>query len=101
MTCVGYIRSVLAHLAGRRFPAPVRRFEERGLVVLALRRSFESHADALVEIGRYAREEPRLVGALVEAATAVARVARECGAEDRARAATAAGERIAAMAAEP
>ena len=85
VTCVNYIRAVVVQLAGRAFPAPTRRFPDReGLEVFAARREFAEYLVGFVEVGRYANGDAHVAAALLKALEAVARVAREAGAYDRA-----------------
>lgn len=94
--CIGYMRAVLVRLAGRSFPARVRRYGDRDLEVIAERHDFGDFVDtALVEVGRYASSDGRIVSALLETAVAAAHAARDCGALDRVLALREAGRTIA------
>jgi uncharacterized membrane protein len=82
VTCVRYLREILARLAGRAFPSPVRRLA--GDVVLVVRvRPFEEYVGtAFLQVGRYARDV-RVAVEVIEAVTAVARAALDAGARAR------------------
>jgi uncharacterized membrane protein len=86
-TCIGYIRSILVRLAERPLPAPVRRYPEHGLTILALRREFEEHLEALEEIDRHAGNDPRVTRALVAASRSISDTAQHAGARRRSAAA--------------
>lgn len=76
-TCVGYLRSILARLAAREFPTPLRLYPEAGLTIVVRRREFEEYLESLVEIGRYSTEDARVTVALLDALRSVRAVARD------------------------
>lgn len=49
-TCVGYLRSILARLAAREFPSPLRTYPEAGLTLVMRRCEFAEYLESLVEI---------------------------------------------------
>ena len=83
-TAVRYLQSILELLAGRDFPAEVRRFDEADVVAVLRRHSFDEYLGTLVEVGRHAGDDERVSGVVAEAFEAIARAAREAGAEERA-----------------
>jgi uncharacterized membrane protein len=86
VTCIGYLQAVLERLAGRELPKEVRELG-RGTRVVASRASFADYAaEAFGELGPLAAENGRVAERLREALRAVAEVAREAGADDRAEA---------------
>jgi uncharacterized membrane protein len=93
-TCIGYLRAVLERLAETPWPEPVRRLPNEVELVLP-RASFEDLLEALVQVGRYASADARVVHALLRTALAVAESAREAGQPGHALAAERAGLRIA------
>lgn len=83
-TCIGYIRSALTRLAARSFPSRVRRYPERGITFVVRERTFDEYLEALQEIGRSARGDARIAGALLEALAATAGAAVRADAWGRA-----------------
>ncbi len=82
VTCIGYLRAIMARLAGRSLPAAVRRLDDDVVLVVEVR-PFSDYVDvAFVQIARYTRDA-RAAVELIEAAAAVARAAAEAGAHDR------------------
>lgn len=83
-TCIGYMRAILVRLAGRSFPARVRRYADHDVEVVTERDDFGDFIEvALVEVGRYASRDGRIATALLSTAIAVARTAVECDALER------------------
>lgn len=74
-TCIGYLEAILERLAGRAFPVAIRHWPERGVTAVVAQRGLDEHVDALVEIGRYADGDARVVMALLRALASVARSA--------------------------
>jgi uncharacterized membrane protein len=96
VTCVGYIAACLERLAGRGFPARVRRYRADAVTVVVQRPAFELYvAYGIEDVGRLAAEYPRVVKALLSAVARAAAVAAAGGAADRAETLLAAGERVA------
>jgi uncharacterized membrane protein len=95
VTCVLYLRSALTRLAGKRFPEAVRRLEGAETLAIVRRREFGEYVRSLVEIGRYAGGDARVVRSLLEALRGVAASAAEAGALDRAQVAVDSAEEIA------
>ncbi len=83
--CVGYLRSLLVRFAGRAMPMAIRRFPDRGLELHLAHQEFAGYVDFLLEIGRYAAGDIRVVAALVEALRSVADAATASGGPERAR----------------
>jgi uncharacterized membrane protein len=76
------------HLAqSSALPADVSRKPDRGLTVVAARRTFEEHLETLVEVAWHARDDRRVIDELRRALRAVAEAAAGCGASERAEAA--------------
>jgi len=96
-TCVGYLQGILERLAERRWPADVRRFEDRDVTIVFRAPAFREYVEALVQIGRYA-EDARVVHSLVAACQRIAEAAAEANAPDRVAAVVDAAERIVARA---
>lgn len=94
-TAVGYLQYILEQLAGRAWPARVRRFPDREVTIVMRRDAFEELLDALVQIGRYATDA-RTVDSLLRACLRVRDAAVEAGAPERAAAVERCGARIAA-----
>lgn len=86
-TCAGYLRSILARLAAREFPTPLRFFPEAGLTIVVRRREFEEYLEPFIEIGRYSTEDARVTAALLDALRSVRGIAREAKFDARAEAA--------------
>ncbi|HSC49542.1 MAG TPA: DUF2254 domain-containing protein [Gaiellaceae bacterium] len=81
-TCLGYLRAILERLAGRAFPASVRRFDDDVVLVVHVT-PFEQYVDsAFAQVGSYA-SDARVAADLIDATAAVARAAIEAGAEER------------------
>ena len=81
-TCLGYLRAILERLAGRAFPASVRRLEDDVVLVVRVT-SFAEYVDsAFLEVGRYAADA-RVAAELIDATAAVACAAVDADAEDR------------------
>ncbi len=76
-TCVGYLRSILARLAGRAFPTRLRFYPEAGLTLVVQRREFDEYLESLVEIGRYSTADARVTVALLGALQGVYAVAQD------------------------
>lgn len=84
VTCVGYLGAILERLAGKGTPEPDRRFGEHGLVVRAAGPSFERLlGEAFLEIGRHGQDDPRVVGAVLDALGRVGTIAAGAGAASR------------------
>ncbi len=83
-TCVGYLRSILARLATREFPARLRRYPEVGLTIVVQRREFQDYLESLLEIGRYSTEDARVTVTLLVALRSIRAVARDASFEARA-----------------
>ena len=84
VTCIGYIREILEHLAVRPIPRPVRRYGDGAATLVARARPWEDYLEtALVELGRYAAPDARVAVALLAAAAAAARAAARAGMRDR------------------
>ncbi|MDQ3065752.1 MAG: DUF2254 domain-containing protein [Actinomycetota bacterium] len=84
VTCIGYLQAIIERLAGRRFPAELRRLEGRDVTLVARRRTFDEYADAaFAELGRYGADNVRVASALLLVLASVARAARAEGAADR------------------
>jgi len=98
VTCIGYIRSVIELLSGRRLPAQVRRYRDGDLVVIARRVDYQEYLDTLIEIGRYAQGDARIVRQLLRSCAGIAAAARRAGADERATAAEEVAETIAEQA---
>lgn len=82
ITCLGYLTAILERLAGRSFPASVRRLEDGAVFVVAVT-PFEQYVDtAFLQVGRYATDA-RVAAELIMAATRVADAALRAGAEER------------------
>jgi uncharacterized membrane protein len=96
MTCLGYIRATLERLAEREFPSTVRAFREKDAVVVAEHRPFAEYLQPLVEIGRYAGSDPRVLAGTLDTCLATVEAALAAGASDRAAAAVDAAREIAA-----
>jgi uncharacterized membrane protein len=97
-TCIGYIRSALELLTARGLPHEVRRFDGRDVVVVARRVDYREYVETLVEIGRYANGDVRIVRQLLRACEGVAAAAQAAGAAKRAAVAESTAETIAAQA---
>lgn len=83
LECIDYLRAVVARLASRAFPAPVRSVGAATIAVA--QRTFRDHVEeAFLELGRFAGSNVRVTLALLEALEAVAAAAREAGAAERA-----------------
>ncbi|MBA2332761.1 MAG: DUF2254 domain-containing protein [Actinobacteria bacterium] len=83
VTCIGYLQAVLERLAGRAVPPAVHHLEGNAVMVVQ-RRSFEEYVDdSLSEIGRYSRENARVVLALLSTLSSVGDAARRPGALER------------------
>jgi uncharacterized membrane protein len=83
-TCIGYLRTTLARLAGRALPSRVQRPEGGGEPLIVRRREFAEYLDTFAEIGRYAKGDGRIVRDLLHAAEAIAAAAVAANAEARA-----------------
>jgi uncharacterized membrane protein len=95
VTCVGYIAAILERLAGRSFPAALRRYRDGSVEVVAVRPAFELYVShGIDDVGRWSAEYPRVTKALLSAVGRAAAVAAEEGAADRVDALLAAAERI-------
>lgn len=82
-TCVGSLTALLEYLATRAVPSDVHRLSD-GSTLVAATRPFAEYIDtAFAEIGRYARDNARVVVALLEALEAIAVAARSVAAHDR------------------
>ncbi len=99
-TCVGYIRSILVQLAGRSFPAPMRRVPGDAFELYASHPEFGDFVDYLLEIGRYAAGDPRVAGAVLEALHGIASTALGAGSPDRAQTAVEAARIVGRQAAD-
>lgn len=95
VTCIGYMRAVLEHLADRRFPARARRLDS-GAHVVVERPSFAEYLDAITEVGRHSRDEPRVLDAVLATLDAVEHRARGASAHDHAEAVVAARDDVCA-----
>lgn len=101
ITCVGYLGACLERLAGRRFPAEVRRYGEHGTLVAVHRPTFADYLEeALPDVGRYATADARVISQLLRALELVASAARDARAEERLAPVAALAERIAGPALE-
>jgi uncharacterized membrane protein len=100
VTCVGYLRAVLEELAVRTFPARVRRAGDDAPLLVVERAPFDEHLQPLVEIGRHATSEPRVLESVLATLESVDARARAAGAREHAEAAEAARAEVIA-AAEP
>ncbi len=83
-TAIGYLGSLLEHLAAREFPAPVREYETEDVTVITRRRTFaELLSLHVAEVGRYATSDARIGKALLEMLRGVGEAARSANADDR------------------
>ena len=98
VTCVGYLRSILARLASRADPPRVRRYPEHDLVACVRVRAFGEYLDALEQLNRYVEGDAWVAGEMIGALGACAAAAGECGAADRVRLARELAATIAAQA---
>ena len=101
VTCVGYLRDALEILGGRRLPDRLRRLGETDLLVYAEAQGFrELLREAFAEIGRFARTNARVAGAVLDALAGVAASAARADAGERAADAFELAEEIAGPAME-
>ena len=99
VTCVGYLRAALEELADRAFPSRARELGTGARAVVE-RPSFDEYLQPLVEVGRHAAGEPRVLDAVVEALARIERRAQDAGAGAHAAAAASARADVSAAAAE-
>ena len=99
VTCIGYVRSILARLTDRALPPPTRRFPEHGVTVTARTREYEEYLEVLLQLNRSARGDGWVTGELLRALEACATVASRSGATERADAIVSVAGTIAAQAA--
>jgi uncharacterized membrane protein len=83
VTCIGYLRSILARLATRDAPPEVRRFPGRGLTLVVRRRAYAEYLESLLQIDRYVGQDTWVAGELLRALEACDRAAQACGAHAR------------------
>ncbi len=69
--CIGYLRSLLERIANAPAPASVHRFAQKSILV-ARYYSFDEYMSVFLEIGTYASNNPRVVGALLDAILSIA-----------------------------
>lgn len=93
-TAIGYLQGIFEQLAGRSWPARVRRFPDREVTLVMRRDAFEPLLEALVQIGRYATDA-RIVVTLLGACLRIRDAARDADARERAAATERCGARIA------
>ncbi|MDQ6857551.1 MAG: DUF2254 domain-containing protein [Chloroflexota bacterium] len=85
VTSISYIHAVVAYLAARSFPSPVRTFPKRDDVeVFVARHPFSDFLVPFIEIGRYAHGDAHVAATMLKALEAAARVAVDVGAQARA-----------------
>ena len=94
-TSIGYLQDVLERLAVRRWPAQVRRFADRDVTIVMRRNEFEHYLEPLLQVGRYVTSDARVAVALLNATVRIAEAASDAARPKHARAAVAAGSRIA------
>lgn len=82
-TCMGYLRTVLEHLADRALPVVVTHEGEQGELRLSQRGWDEYVDEAFSEIGRYGRDNARIVILLLESLTSIAGAVKDVGAYER------------------
>ncbi len=76
----------------------MRRYRDGDLVVIARRVDYQEYLDTLIEIGRYAQGDARIVRQLLRSCAGIAAAARRAGADERATAAEEVAETIAEQA---
>lgn len=96
VTCIGFLQDVLERLTERELPTHRATGPRRN--VLARGRTFESYVEVLVQIGRYATSDSKVVVALLDALIGVARSADAVDAPERARLAAGLAAEIAELA---
>jgi uncharacterized membrane protein len=84
-TCISYLQTILERLAERPWPAEVRRFPDREVILVMPRNPFREHLHPLVQIGRYAASDARVVAALLNAARRIAQAAEAAEFPERAQ----------------
>jgi uncharacterized membrane protein len=86
VSCIGYLAAILERLAAREAPAPEHVVAEQRLVLVAPRPDFTVLLeDAVLELSRYGRGDPRVTGALLDALRVTAAACRGDAAPDRLR----------------
>ena len=95
VTCISYMRAVLVRLTERETPAAVRRSEDGHTTAILRLRTYDEYLESLLQISRHAGGDAWVVGELLGALIACARIAGERGAPERARTAHAIGSTIA------
>jgi uncharacterized membrane protein len=87
VSCIGHIAAILERLAARATPA-ADQVVAQGLAMHAPRPDFTVLLeDALLELSRYGRADPRVTGALLDALRVTASACQRAGLNDRFRAA--------------
>jgi len=94
-TCIGYLQAILEQLAAQVQPAAVRRYPDMNVTLVMRPPGFVTHLEALVQIGRYATTDARVVEVLLHATHRVAQAAMEAGATEYAAEARLVTNRIA------
>jgi uncharacterized membrane protein len=98
VTCIAYMRSVLARLAERADPRGVEHFDEHDITVAVRHRRFVEHLDMLLQISRRAADDGWVTGSLLQALAACGAAAAERGANARVAAIRGLAETIATQA---
>lgn len=83
VTCIGYLRDIIEFLSERALPAT--HLARTDATVLLRQYTFRAYLEPLTEIARYARTDPRVTKALLEALSAAARTSERVGAVHRHR----------------
>ncbi len=86
VTCIGYLRSILARLADRAPLPVVRTMPDHDLTIVVRRRIFDEHLETLLQVSRYVEGDAWVIGELLEALLALSATAAGCGAAARERA---------------
>nr|MBA2794841.1 DUF2254 domain-containing protein [Thermoleophilaceae bacterium] len=86
VTCIGYLRSILARLADRAPLPAVRTMPDHELTIVVRRRTFDEHLETLLQVSRYVEGDAWVIEELLEALLALSATAAGCGAADRERA---------------
>lgn len=66
LTCFGYLRAILEPLAARKEPASVQAFADGRVTAVLRHRHFADYLDPVRELGRYATDNARVAGALLD-----------------------------------
>jgi uncharacterized membrane protein len=80
VNCLGQMRDILEGIASRESPVAVRSFPKHGVTLVVKAPAFADYVEtAFMEIGRYAKEDPRVMAAVLHALEGVASAVREDG----------------------